>query len=133
MAFVHLHNHTEYSLLDGLTHIKDMVRRAAEWDMPAIAITDHGVMSGVVALDDACRAVSKETGKTVKPLFGCEIYFTDNIDEAGRPKHEAATKLYHMILIAKTDEGYRNLVKIASTAAVENFYRKPLATLPLLR
>ena len=51
MAFVHLHNHTEYSLLDGLTHIKDMVRRAAELDMPAVAITDHGVMSGVVELD----------------------------------------------------------------------------------
>ena len=57
MAFVHLHNHTEYSLLDGLTHIKDMVRRAAELDMPAVAISDHGVMSGVPELCDACAAV----------------------------------------------------------------------------
>ena len=66
MAFVHLHNHTEYSLLDGMTHIKDMVRRAAEFDMPAVAITDHGVMSGVVELCDACAAVEKDTGKKVK-------------------------------------------------------------------
>ena len=65
MGFVHLHNHTEYSLLDGITHIKDMVKRAAEWDMPAIALTDHGVMSGMVELDDACKAIAKETGKTV--------------------------------------------------------------------
>ena len=63
MAFVHLHNHTEYSLLDGLTHVKDMVRRAADLDMPAVAITDHGVMSGVPELCDACTAVEKETGK----------------------------------------------------------------------
>ena len=76
MAFVHLHNHTEYSLLDGLTHIKDMVRRAAELDMPAVAVTDHGVMSGVAELSDACDAVEKETGKRVKPIFGCEVYFT---------------------------------------------------------
>ena len=60
MAFVHLHNHTEYSLLDGLTHIKDMVRRAAELDMPAVAVTDHGVMSGMVELSDACDAVEAE-------------------------------------------------------------------------
>ena len=73
MAFVHLHNHTEYSLLDGLTHIKDMVRRAAELDMPAVAVTDHGVMSGMVELSDACDAVEKETGKRVKPIFGCEL------------------------------------------------------------
>ena len=76
MAFVHLHNHTEYSLLDGLTHVKDMVRRAADLDMPAVAITDHGVMSGVPELCDACTAVEKETGKKVKPSYGCEVYFT---------------------------------------------------------
>ena len=68
MAFVHLHNHTEYSLLDGLTHVKDMVRRAADLDMPAVAITDHGVMSGVPERCDACTAVEKETGKKFKPI-----------------------------------------------------------------
>ena len=76
MAFAHLHCHTEYSLLDGATHIYDMVKRAADLDMPAVAITDHGVMSGVPELDEACRKVKKETGKWVKPIFGCEIYFT---------------------------------------------------------
>ena len=76
MAFVHLHNHTEYSLLDGMTHVKEMVRQAAEFDMPAIAITDHGVMGGVPELCDACTAVEKETGKKVKPIYGCEVYFT---------------------------------------------------------
>ena len=67
MAFVHLHNHTEYSLLDGATHVYDMVKRAADLGMPAVAITDHGVMSGVPELDEACRKVEKETGKKVKP------------------------------------------------------------------
>ena len=133
MGFVHLHNHTEYSLLDGITHIKDMVRRAAEWDMPAIALTDHGVMSGMVELDDACRAISKETGKTVKPLFGCEIYFTDGVDEEGRIKREPSTRRYHMILIAKTNEGYHNLLKLVSESQVDNFYYKPLTTYAMLQ
>ena len=76
MAFVHLHNHTEYSLLDGATHVKDMVERAAELGMPAVAITDHGVMGGVPELCDACDAVAKKTGVRVKPIYGCEIYFS---------------------------------------------------------
>lgn len=71
MAFVHLHNHTEYSLLDGATHVKDMVKRAAELGMPAVAITDHGVMSGVPELAAACDAVKDETGIYVKPIYGC--------------------------------------------------------------
>ena len=99
MAFVHLHNHTEYSLLDGATHIKDMVRRAVELDMPAIAITDHGVMSGVPELSDACDAVEKETGKRVKPIFGCEVYFTT--DEELKKDHKP--RLYHLLLLAKTN------------------------------
>ena len=103
MAFVHLHNHTEYSLLDGLTHVKDMVRRAADLDMPAVAITDHGVMSGVPELCDACTAVEKETGKKVKPIYGCEVYFTT--DEELRK--DVKPKLYHLLLLAKTNEGQR--------------------------
>lgn len=69
MAFAHLHCHTEYSLLDGATHIYDMVKRAADLDMPAVAITDHGVMSGVPELDEACRKVKKETGQSGLSLF----------------------------------------------------------------
>ncbi len=129
MAFVHLHNHTEYSLLDGLTHIKDMVRRAADLDMPAIAITDHGVMSGVPELCDACTAVEKETGKKVKPIYGCEVYFTT--DEELRK--DIKPKLYHLLLLAKTNEGYHNLLHLVSESHVDNFYYKPRTTFSMLQ
>ena len=129
MAFVHLHNHTEYSLLDGLTHIKDMVRRAAELDMPAVAVTDHGVMSGMVELSDACDAVEKETGKRVKPIFGCEVYFTP--DESLRK--DVKPKLYHLLLLAKNNEGYHNLLKLVSESHVDNFYYKPRTTFSMLQ
>ncbi len=129
MAFVHLHNHTEYSLLDGMTHVKDMVRRAAEFDMPAVAITDHGVMSGVPELAAACDAVEAETGKRVKPIYGCEVYFTtdDTLARDGKPK------LYHLLLLAKTNEGYHNLLKLVSESHVENFYYKPRTTFAMLQ
>ena len=129
MAFVHLHNHTEYSLLDGLTHIKDMVRRAADLDMPAIAITDHGVMSGVPELCDACAAVEKETGKTVKPIYGCEVYFTTDEDL----RKDIKPKLYHLLLLAKTNEGYHNLLHLVSESHVDNFYYKPRTTFSMLQ
>ncbi len=129
MAFVHLHNHTEYSLLDGLTHIKDMVRRAADLGMPAVAITDHGVMSGVPELCDACAAVEKETGKKVKPIYGCEIYFTT--DEELRK--DVKPKLYHLLLLAKTNEGYHNLLHLVSESHVDNFYYKPRTTFSMLQ
>ncbi len=129
MAFVHLHNHTEYSLLDGATHVKDMVRRAADLGMPAVAISDHGVMSGVPELCDACDAVEKETGVRVKPIYGCEVYFT--IDE--ELKKDGKPKLYHLLLLAKTNEGYHNLVRLVSESHVENFYYKPRTTFSMLQ
>ena len=128
MGFVHLHNHTEYSLLDGATHVKDMVKRAVELGMPAVAITDHGIMSGVPALSDACDAVEKETGTRIKPIYGCEVYFTD--DEELR--RDVKPKLFHMILLAKNNVGYHNLIKILSRSHVENFYYKPRTTFGLL-
>ena len=129
MAFVHLHNHTEYSLLDGATHIKDMVRRAADLGMPAVAISDHGVMSGVPELCDACAAVEKETGKKVKPIYGCEVYFTtdDELRRDGKPA------LYHLLLLAKNNEGYVNLMKLVSESHVDNFYYKPRTTFAMLQ
>lgn len=129
MAFVHLHNHTEYSLLDGATHVKDMVRRAADLDMPAVAITDHGVMSGVPELCDACAAVEKETGKKVKPIYGCEVYFTTDEDL----RTDVKPKLYHLLLLAKTNEGYHNLLKLVSESHVDNFYYKPRTTFSMLQ
>ncbi len=128
MAFAHLHCHTEYSLLDGATHIEDMVRRAAELDMPAIAITDHGVMSGVPELSDACDKIKKETGKWVKPIFGCEVYFTT--DSTLSRDHKP--KLHHMILLAKNQTGYHNLLKLVSESHVDNFYYKPRTTFEML-
>ena len=128
MAFAHLHCHTEYSLLDGATHIYDMVKRAADLDMPAVAITDHGVMSGVPELDEACRKVKKETGKWVKPIFGCEIYFTTD-SELKKQKQ----KLHHMILLAKNNTGYHNLLKLVSESHVDNFYYRPRTTFEMLQ
>ncbi len=129
MAFVHLHNHTEYSMLDGATKIKDMVRRAADLDMPAVAITDHGVMCGVPELCDACDAVEKETGKRVKPIYGCEIYFTEDPEIGTKNK----SRLYHMVLLAKNNVGYHNLVHLVSESHCDNFYYKPRTTIDMLR
>ena len=128
MAFVHLHNHTEYSLLDGATHIYDMVKRAADLGMPAVAITDHGVMSGVPELADACDKVKSETGIWVKPIFGCEIYFTTD----SSLKREGKQRLHHMILLAKNNTGYHNIVKLVSQSHVENFYYRPRTTFEML-
>jgi DNA polymerase-3 subunit alpha len=129
MAFVHLHNHSEYSLLDGATHVKDMVKRAAELGMPAVALTDHGVMSGVPELEDACTSVEEDVGVKVKPIFGCEVYFTTDEEL----KREGKPKLYHMVLLAKTNEGYHNLVKLVSESHVDNFYYKPRTTYSMLQ
>ena len=128
MAFVHLHNHTEYSMLDGATKIKNMVRRAADLGMPAVAITDHGVMCGVPELCDACDAVEKETGTRVKPIYGCEIYFTEDPEVGTKTK----SRLYHMVLLAKNNVGYHNLVRLVSESHVDNFYYKPRTTFDML-
>ena len=123
MEFIHLHNHTEYSLLDGATHVKAMAKRARELEMSAIAITDHGYMYGVPAFVDACKSQS------VKPIIGCEVYFVDD-NELRRDKKP---DFYHMILLAKSQKGYQNLIKIASRAAVEGFYYRPRVTFDSLR
>ena len=129
MAFVHLHNHTEYSMLDGATKIKDMVRRAADLGMSAVAITDHGVMCGVPELCDACDVVEKETGTRVKPIYGCEIYFTEDPEVGTKNK----SRLYHMVLLAKNNVGYHNLVRLVSESHVDNFYYKPRTTFDMLQ
>lgn len=123
MAFVHLHNHTEYSLLDGATKVRDMAKRAADLGMSAVAITDHGYMYGVPSFVDACNA------EGIKPIIGCEIYFTPDSSLSRDHKPE----LYHMLLLAKNNAGYRNLMKLVSDAAVNGFYYKPRVTLEALR
>ena len=125
MGFVHLHVHTEYSLLDGASRIKDLVRTAKELDMPAIAITDHGSMYGVI---DFYKAAKKEG---IKPIIGCEVYL------APGSRHDRfevdGTRYYHLILLAENEQGYKNLVKLVSLANTEGMYYKPRVDKEALR
>jgi DNA polymerase-3 subunit alpha len=123
--FTHLHVHTEYSLLDGAARIGSLVRRAAELEMPALAITDHGVMYGVVDFYKACGKAG------IKPVIGCEIYMAPgNRTERTLGREDRNN---HLVLLAETDEGYRNLVKIVSQANIDGFYYKPRADKELLQ
>jgi DNA polymerase III subunit alpha len=123
--FTHLHVHTEYSLLDGSARIKRLVKKVKELGMDSIAITDHGVMYGVIDFYRAC----KEEG--IKPIIGCEIYIAPRGLHLKENKSDAEN--YHLILLAKSNEGYQNLMKIASTAYVNGFYYKPRADYELLK
>lgn len=123
--FVHLHGHTEYSLLDGTSRLSDMVARAKELNMPAIAITDHGNMYGAVYF---YKEAIKEG---IKPILGCEVYVTAG-SRFDRPEGKRE-RLGHLILLAETDEGYRNIVKIVSKASTEGFYFRPRADHDLLQ
>ncbi len=124
MDFVHLHLHSEYSLLDGACRIKDIPRRAAELGQSAVAITDHGVMYGAVEFFREC----KKHG--IKPIIGCEIYLAPRT----RFDRERQDLDYsHLVLLCKNDVGYRNLIAIVSAAYTEGFYAKPRADLELLR
>ena len=120
----HLHVHSEYSLLDGACKIDALAERAAAFDQPALALTDHGVMNGAVDLYKACRKHS------VKPIVGCEIYFVDD----HRAASQARTERNHLTLLASSDEGYRNLVKLSSAGFLEGLQRgKPTVDLAQLQ
>ena len=112
--FVHLHLHTEYSLLDGAARINKVVKVAKEMGMPALAITDHGNMYGAVAFFDACKA------NDIKAIFGCEFYTCDDLNVK-----QGKTKLNHLVLLAKNETGYYNLCKLNSIAFDKGFYYKP--------
>lgn len=123
--FVHLHNHSEYSLLDGLSKIEAMVSRAKELGMNSIALTDHGNMYGTINFFKACKAAG------IKPIIGCEIY----VSKRTRHDKEAGvdSDSNHLILLAKNDVGYKNLMKIISVANLEGYYYKPRSDMQLLR
>ena len=126
MPFVHLHVHTQYSILDGLSNIKQLFARARELKMPAIAITDHGNMFGVKEfLKWGYDKSNLDSGGApiVKPIIGCEVYVTRHYDH--RLHDNDHKKYYHLILLAKNREGYRNLMKIVSISHIEGFYYKP--------
>src|SRR6056297_806070 len=119
--FVHLHNHTEYSLLDGAIRIDELINQAVKYSMPAVAITDHGVLYGMY---DFYKKANK---KNIKPIIGCEVYLspTNRFDKTIR-------KRYHLVLLAENNLGYHNLMKIVSASWLEGFYYKPRVDKDLL-
>ena len=117
--FVHLHVHSEYSILDGACRIPDLAKRAAELEMPAVSLTDHGSLAGAV---DLYKAAAKEG---VKPVLGCEVYVTD--DRHAQQKGQA-----HLTLLAETNEGYANLIRLSSLGYLEGYYYKPRVDWELL-
>jgi len=113
--FVHLHVHTEYSLLDGSIKCSDLAAKTAEYNMPAVAITDHGAMYGVVEFYESCIQAG------VKPVLGCEVY----VQPEGHTCKERNAQNYHLLLLAEDQTGFRNLIKLVSTANTDGFYYKP--------
>ena len=118
MAFTHLHVHTEYSLLDGSGKIKELAARAKELGMDSMAITDHGVMYGVIDFYRAAREVG------IKPIIGCEVYVAPG-SRFDRENTNGEDRYYHLVLLAENDTGYHNLMKIVSKGFVDGFYYKP--------
>ena len=125
MAFTHLHVHTEYSLLDGAARITDVVARAKELGMDSLAITDHGVMFGVIDFYKECKK------QGIKPVIGCEVYTaarTMHDKDADKDKYQG-----HLVLLAKNNDGYKNLIKIVSKGFTEGYYYKPRIDKDVLR
>ena len=118
---IHLHNHTEYSLLDGASRIKDLVKKAGSFNMPALAITDHANLHGIIEFYKACKAAN------IKPIIGCEFYV------APGSRFEKAEERYHLVLLCKNKTGYKNLIQLVSRAYNEGFYYKPRIDWELLQ
>ena len=127
MSFVHLHVHTEYSLLDGACRIRDLPKIVKELGQTACAITDHGVMYGAVDFYRACKA------EGVKPIIGCEVYVTAEGRRLTDKVHEFDAESRHLVLLCENEEGYRNLSYMVSMAWTKGFYIKPRIDLELLR
>lgn len=123
--FVHLHVHTQYSLLDGACLLEKLIARAVEFKLPALAITDHGNMFGAIRFYELCM----ERG--IKPIIGCEVYVAPE-SRFKKDYRQGEDSNYHLILLAKDDEGYKNLIKLISLANVEGFYYKPRVDKELL-
>ena len=122
--FVHLHLHSEYSLLDGACRVEEIPRRAKECGHSACAITDHGVMYGAVAFYNACKK------EGIKPIIGCEVYLArrTRFDKS----HGEDSASYHLVLLCKDDVGYRNLIYMVTRGFTEGFYSKPRIDMELL-
>ena len=125
MEFTHLHVHTGYSLLDGAAKIKELVHRAKELGYDSLAITDHGVMYGVIEFYEACMA------EGIKPILGCEVYVSPG-SRFDREVGKGDDRYYHLVLLAETDQGYHNLSKIVTRGFTEGFYYKPRVDMEVL-
>lgn len=123
--FVHLHNHSDYSLLDGLSKVKDMVKAAKELEMHSLSITDHGNLYGTIHFYTACR----EYG--IKPIIGCEMYIAKRSHTDKDVDHDKDYN--HLILLAKNQEGYKNLIKLVTISHLEGYYYKPRIDIDLLK
>ncbi len=127
MSFVHLHLHTEFSLLDGACRIKKLVKQVKELGQEAVAITDHGCMYGVIDFYRACKA------EGIKPIIGCEVYVAPRGRTRFQKVHEFDAESRHLVLLCRNEEGYRNLSYMVSQAYLEGFYIKPRIDMDLLR
>ena len=125
MAFVHLHTHTEYSLLDGSNKIKEYVARVKELGMNAAAITDHGVMYGVIDFYKECHK------QGIRPILGCEVYVAPG-SRFDRETSHGEDRYYHLVLLAENNEGYQNLMKLVSIGFVDGYYYKPRIDMEVL-
>jgi len=126
LEFTHLHVHTEYSLLDGSNKIKEYVARVKELGMDSAAITDHGVMYGVIDFYRAARA------EGINPILGCEVYVAPG-SRFDREAGSGEDRYYHLVLLAENNQGYANLMKIVSKGFTEGFYYKPRVDLAVLK
>lgn len=126
MAFAHLHVHTEYSLLDGSNKIKECVARVKELGMNSVAITDHGVMYGVIDFYRAAKAAG------IHPVLGSEVYVAPGSRFSKEPWQGNEDRYYHLVLLAENDTGYHNLMKIVSRGFTEGYYYKPRVDLEVL-
>ncbi len=127
MSFAHLHVHTEYSMLDGSNKIKECVSRVKELGMDSVAITDHGVMFGVIDFYRAAKAVG------IKPILGCEVYVAPGSRFDKEAVGSGDDRYYHLVLLAENDLGYHNLMKIVSRGFTEGYYYKPRVDMEILK
>ena len=125
MSFVHLHTHTEYSLLDGSNKIKSYVKKCVDMGMTAAAITDHGNMYGVVDFYKECKNAG------INPVIGCEVYVAPG-SRFDRERVQGEDRYYHLILLAENNAGYQNLIKIVSAGYVDGYYYKPRVDFEIL-
>ena len=125
MKFIHLHLHSHYSLLDGLAKIDELIAKAKEYDMPAMALTDHGVMYGAIEFYTKAKAAG------IKPIIGIEAYLARQSRFDKNPHFNE--KPFHLVLLAKNYQGYQNLIKLTTKAHLEGFYYKPRIDWELLR